>query len=57
MLAAVRSLDPEEPVRLTTIGLDGTRRLESLVLDPASWPTELLTRRDGIWSRAPVETQ
>jgi len=52
-LAAVRPLAGDGvPVRLQTEDLEGRRRVVTLRLDPAYWPTEVLQRGAVGWTRS-----
>ncbi len=50
-LASVAAMSDREAVRLKTVGLDGTERMETLKLDLRYWPTWEARREDGVWSR------
>ena len=54
-LAAVRGKTQRESVRLKTVDLLGRPRVQTLLVDPADWPTTELRREGGSWKRVELE--
>ena len=53
-IEAVRGMRDRQAVRVKTVGLDGSVRVQSLKLDLTYWPTWLFEAGDGGWERSSV---
>jgi len=54
-IAAVRGMNDRQAVRVKTVGLDGSVRVQTLKLDLTYWPTWLFEAGATGWQRTSVD--